>query len=136
MMRPAFMGDTVSVLSQLVSKFRRLLGARPHAMHVERSHHVDASEPDEAGLHEYHYEYDIYSFSDGVRCITARSYADQPSEAHFLGIEVRGKSRLMVDRDISQPLFLSALEYLQAQGKTDLRWLSGRGNGYETVHRA
>lgn len=87
-------------------------------------------------MYEYHYEYDIYRFSDGVRCLTARSYVDQPGEAHFLSIELRGKSRLLVDRDLSQALFLSALEYLQAQGKTDLRWLSGRGNGYETVYRA
>lgn len=105
-------------------------------MHVQSTHHVDATEPDEAGIHEYHYEYDIYRFSDGVLCFTARSYVDQPGEAHFLGVEVRGKSRLMVDPDLAQPLFLSALDYLQAQGKTDLRWLSGRGNGYETVPRA
>ena len=81
-------------------------------MHVQRTHHIDASESDEAGMHEYHYEYDIYRFSDGVLCFTARSYVDQPGEAHFLGIEVRGKSRLMVDRDLAQPLFLSAFQAL------------------------
>ncbi|RYH47501.1 MAG: hypothetical protein EON54_16225 [Alcaligenaceae bacterium] len=105
-------------------------------MQVRRTHHVDASEADEAGIHEYHYEYDLYRFSDGVLCFTARSYVDQPDEAHFLGVELRGKSRLMIDSDLTQALFLSALDYLQAQGKTDLRWLSGRGNGYEAVPRA
>ncbi|RYF38476.1 MAG: hypothetical protein EOO27_50750 [Comamonadaceae bacterium] len=105
-------------------------------MQVERTHHIDASEPDDAGMYDYHYEYDLYRFSDGVRCFTARSYVHQPGEAHFLGIEVRGKPRLLVDADLAQPLFLSALDHLQAHGKTDLRWLSGRGNGYEAVRRA
>ena len=129
-------GGTVSGFIQLLSRFRRVPGIARHAMDVQRTHHVDASEPDDAGMHEYHYEYDIYRFRDGELCFTARSYVDQQGEAHFLGIEVRGKSRLMVDADLTQPLFLSALDYLHAQGKTDLRWLSGRGNGYETVPRA
>lgn len=94
-----------------------------------------ASEPDDAGMHEYYYEYDIYRFSDGAICFTARSYVDEPHKAHFLGVLVRGHSRLMVDSDLAQPLFLSALAYLQAQGKKDVCWLSGsgRGNGYESV---
>ncbi|RYG58294.1 MAG: hypothetical protein EON56_00110 [Alphaproteobacteria bacterium] len=104
-------------------------------MQVERTHHIDTSVPDGAGLHEYHYEYDLFHFSDGVLRFTVRSYVDQPSEAHFLRIEVRGKSRLMADPDLAQPLFLSASNYLQAQGKRDLRWLISRGNGYETVSR-
>ena len=102
-------------------------------MHVERTHHVDASEPDDDGMYEYHYEYDIYRFTDDAICLAARSYVHTPDEAHFLGIEVRGHSRMLVDRDLARPLFRSAAEYLQAHGKRDLRWLSGRGNGYEPV---
>lgn len=108
----------------------------PAPMHVERTHHVDASEPDEAGMYEYHYEYDVYRFSNGAICFTARSYVDDPNEAHFLGVMVRGQSRMMVDSDLAQPLFLSALVYLDAHGKTDVRWLSGRGNGYESVPKS
>lgn len=104
-------------------------------MHIEPTHHVDASEPDEAGMHEYHYEYDVSRFSDDVICFTVRSYADEPAEAHFLGVTVRGHSRMMVDSDLEQPLFFSALAYLQANGKSDVRWLSGRGNGYESAPR-
>lgn len=102
-------------------------------MHVERTRHIDASEPDEAGMHEYHYEYDAYRFIDGAVCLAARSYVDQPEEAHFLGIEVNGRSRILVDSDLTHPLFLAAQAHLHAEGKTHLNWLSGRGNGYEAV---
>ena len=102
-------------------------------MHVERTHHIDASEPDDAGMYEYHYEYDLYRFSNEAICFTARSYVDQPGEAHFLGVLVSGHSRMMVDADLAHPLFLSALAYLHGHGKNDVRWLSGRGNGYESI---
>lgn len=102
-------------------------------MHVERTRHIDASEPDEAGMHEYYYEYDIYRFIDGAVSFAARSYTDQPGEAHFLGIQVNGQDRSMVDADLAHPLFLAAQAYLRGEGKIELNWLSGRGNGYEPV---
>lgn len=66
-------------------------------LHVERTRHVDCSAPDASGALEdaYEYEYDIYRFVDGERCLIARSYIDTPSEAHFLSIEIAGKSRLL-----------------------------------------
>ncbi|WP_407353306.1 hypothetical protein [Luteimonas sp. R10] len=102
-------------------------------MHVERTRHVDASDPDDAGTYDYHYEYDIYRFSDDALCITARSYVDEPDEAHFLGVVAHGHARKMVDSDLAQPLFIAASAYLRAHGKKDLLWLSGRGDGYEPV---
>ena len=108
----------------------------PTPMQIERTHHVDASELDEAGMYEYYYEYDIYRFSNGAICFTARSYVDDPNEAHFLGVMVSDQSRMMVDSDLAQPLFLSALVYLEGHGKTNVRWLSGRGNGYESVPKS
>ncbi len=108
-------------------------GIGPAPMHVERTHHIDASEPDDAGMYDYYYEYDIYVFKDGAVCFAARSYVDEPEEAHFVGVEVKGRSRAMVDADLEHPLFLAALAYLRAHGKKDFRWLSGRGNGYERV---
>lgn len=102
-------------------------------MHVECSHHIDASEPDALGMYEYHYEYDLYRFTEGENCFVARSYVDDPEEAHFLGAEVGGHARPLVDADLKQPLFLASLAHLRASGKLKLNWLSGQGNGYEPV---
>lgn len=52
-------------------------------MHIECTHHIDASEPDEDGMHEYYYEYDMYRFTDGALCLVARSYSDEPDEAQL-----------------------------------------------------
>ncbi|WP_311238625.1 MULTISPECIES: hypothetical protein [unclassified Xanthomonas] len=102
-------------------------------MLVERARHVDCSEPDASGSVDYHYEYDIYRFTQGARCLVARSYVDTPDEAHFLSIEVGGKSRLLKRADIQHPLCLFAQAQLRREGKQQLRWLSGRGDGYEPV---
>ncbi len=102
-------------------------------MQVERTRHIDASEPDDAGLYDYHYEYDLYKFKDGAVCFSARSYVEEPENAHFLGVETDGRSRPMVDADLKHPLFLAALTHFRTHGKTSLSWLSGRGNGYELV---
>jgi hypothetical protein len=110
-------------------------------MHIERTRQVDASEPDETGMFEYYYEYDIYRFTDGPICLVARIYTDEPDEAHFLRIESNGSPRSLVDSDLTHPLLLAAQAHLHTEGKRHLRWLSGRGNGYELVppgplHRA
>jgi len=31
-------------------------------MEIVKTHHIDASEPDANGWHDYYYEYDIYAF--------------------------------------------------------------------------
>lgn len=117
----------------LPGEYRRGVDLAGAKMQVGRTHHIDASEPDEAGMHEYHYEYDIYRFVDEAACFVARSYTDQPTEAHFLGVQVDGRDRLMTDADLAHPLCLAAQDYLRGEGKVELNWLSGRGNGYEAV---
>ena len=102
-------------------------------MQIERSRHIDSSEQDESDGYDYYYEYDLYRFTDGAVSLTARSYVDEPGDAHFLGIEERGCQRTLVDADLQGALFQSATSYLRADGKTSLRWLSGRGDGYEPV---
>lgn len=102
-------------------------------MLIECTRHIDASEPDADGFYDYHYEYDIYRFTDGAACVMARSYTYQEDEAHFLRIELDGVPRLLTDADLARPLFLEARDHLIGLGKTRLQWLSGRGNGYEPV---
>jgi hypothetical protein len=97
-------------------------------MKLETSRHMEADE--EAG---YRYEYDLSRFSAGSECLVARSYVHNPTEAHFLRWETSGVNRALVDDDLESPLFLEAVRHLRASGKTDVRWFSGRGNGYEKV---
>lgn len=108
-------------------------------MQIERSRHIDASEqdaPDASDGYDYYYEYDLYRFTDGTVSLTARSYVDEPDDAHFLAIEEQGCQRTLVDADLGTALFQSARSYLHAEGKTRLRWLSGRDDGYEPVPMA
>ncbi|WP_295938972.1 hypothetical protein [uncultured Xanthomonas sp.] len=100
-------------------------------MHVDITHHVDASEPDDG--YGYSYAYTLYRFSDGSDRLLARSYDDDADHAHFLNIEVDGHVRLMIDADLRHPLLLAAAAYLVEAGKRRLRWLSGRGDGYEPL---
>lgn len=102
-------------------------------MRVECTRQIDASEPDEAGFHDYHYEYDFYRFSDGAVCFVARSYTDTSDEAHFLSVELDGDPRRLTDADLAHPLFDAARSHLLGAGKVHLDWLSGRGNGYEPI---
>ncbi|HWU98229.1 MAG TPA: hypothetical protein VN114_06930 [Oxalicibacterium sp.] len=102
-------------------------------MHIDRTHHIDTAESDENGDVDYFYEYDIYRFSEGSMCLFARSYIDEPDEAHFLNFSIDGESQLIVDADLTRPLLVSAKEHLLSEGKVRLHWLSGRGNGYEPL---
>lgn len=43
-------------------------------MQVNCTYHLDASDTDEAGFHEYHYEYYIYQFSDGEEFFCTQLY--------------------------------------------------------------
>lgn len=102
-------------------------------MQVECTRHIDASEPNADGSYDYHYEYDFYRFSNEGCCLFARSYTDESDEAHFLSMEVGEESRLLTDDDLGHPLFVAAQTYLHNEGKLRLNWLSGRGNGYESL---
>lgn len=96
-------------------------------MQVVTSHHIDASEPDEHGFHDYHYEYDIYRFSSLERCYVVRSYSDQPERADFLGCQEGGESRLLDPADLTDPLLGEALGYLREAGKTSFERLDEAG---------
>jgi hypothetical protein len=102
-------------------------------MQIECLRQIDASEPDAEGLYAYYYEYDVYRFIDDAICFVARSYTDQPDEAHFIRAELDGKPRPMIDADLAHPVFLAAKAHLQNAGKLHLRWLSGRTRGYASV---
>jgi hypothetical protein len=102
-------------------------------MQIECSHHIDASDPDDQGMYEYYYEYDLYRFSEGDNCLVARSYYDEPEEAHFLRMEIDGQARLLADSDLKTQLFNDSTKYLRELGKKRLMWLSGQHNGYQPV---
>ena len=103
-------------------------------MKVEVSHHVDASEPDAQGFHEYHYEYDVFAFTDGTTSYMARAYVDEPGQAHFLHREEAEQRHLLTEHDLRHPLFLAAQAYLRTIGKPDLSWLSSnRSNPYQPL---
>ncbi|MGH8446674.1 MAG: hypothetical protein ACREVL_15485 [Solimonas sp.] len=96
-------------------------------MKVETSHHIDASEPDADGMHEWHYEYELYRFSDGGVSLVARSYVEEPEQAHFINADVGGAARLITKRELTQPLFVEALAYLRRAGKTRIELLGVEG---------
>jgi hypothetical protein len=104
-------------------------------MRIERVRQIDSSEPDESGRYEYYYEYDIYRFDDGTICFVARSYIDEPDEAHFLRSEIGGESRPLDEADLTHPLFVLAQAHLRGEGKANLRWLNVEV-GYEPLFAA
>jgi hypothetical protein len=101
-------------------------------MQVECTRQIDASELNELGFYEYYYEYDLYRFTDGSICFIARSYVDEPEEAHFLCIEEEGRRRILVKADLKHPLFVAAQAHLRTVGKTQVRWLGGK-DGFESL---
>ncbi|CDZ41410.1 Hypothetical protein NGAL_HAMBI1146_43560 [Neorhizobium galegae bv. officinalis] len=99
-------------------------------MTVEVSHHVETSEPDGDGFYDYHYEYDVYEFSDGVLTLLVRAYSDEPEKAALMGWN-RGKTRYWLKKqDLHHPLVLEAAAYLRASGKSRLDWLDRVNRGY------
>lgn len=104
-------------------------------MEVKTTHHIDAGDKDSQGRYQYYYEYDVFCFTDGEIALTVRSYVDSEKEAHFLRLESAGQSRMLSDSDLAHPLFAESVCYLQKIGKEEIKWLSGRGNGYEPVMR-
>jgi hypothetical protein len=106
---------------------RRLGHPDGTTMNVTISHHVDASEPDEQGFYDYHYEYDIYRFLGDGRCYFARSYVHEPEQAHFLSCQEGADSNLLGPDHLKDPLLADAVKYLRGLGKTRFERLSGSG---------
>src|SRR5688572_441473 len=94
-------------------------------MQVTITHHIDASERDGDGYYKYYYEYDLYVFTNGELSFVARSYKDTSAEASFLRAESNQQVRPLKETDLSHPLFLEAVTYLDQLGKTKLNWLKG-----------
>ncbi len=101
-------------------------------MRVDRSRHVDSSEPDASGMGDYHYEYDIYRFVEGIECLVARSYTDSPQEAHFLAWELGSLRRPLQRSDFAKPVVFAAEAFLRSEGKIELNWLDEQGT-YERL---
>jgi hypothetical protein len=100
-------------------------------MHVEKTHHVDASEPDADGLYEWRYEYDLYSFSDASISVVARTYVLEPDAVYFLHIEQGSLHRGITPKEFSLPVFHEAMTYLRDAGFRRVEWLGA--SGYEPV---
>lgn len=99
-------------------------------MGVEVSHHIDASEPDVEGFYDYHYEYDVFEFTDGVVTFLARAYSDEPERAAMMTRTEGKRYHLLTKRDLRHPLFLTAAAYLRTVGKSHLDWLDRRSGAY------
>jgi hypothetical protein len=100
-------------------------------MHIEKSHHVDASEPDADGLYEWRYEYDLFHFSQAPLTLIARSYTSTPGTVHFLRLEWEDLRRGLKREDFSRPIVHDAVKYLRANGFHHIEWLTDAG--YEAV---
>ncbi|MGH6860563.1 MAG: hypothetical protein ACRECY_09915 [Phyllobacterium sp.] len=102
-------------------------------MRIEISHHVDASEPDADGWYLYHYEYDIYVFSEGATSFFVRAYSDDPGRASFQSRLQDDVGHALTSKDLRHPLFIAAADHLREIGKPDLTWLSRREGAYLPV---
>jgi hypothetical protein len=111
-------------------------GAPAWPMTVEVSHHVDASEADADGFHDYHYEYEIYEFTDGVRTLLARAYSDEPEMAALMRWYTGKHSYWLKKRDLHHPLFLEAMAYLRMAGKSKLDWFDRKSGSYVPLNDA
>ena len=96
---------------------------------------VDSLGPDTDGNYEYYYKYDMYRFTRNNRTVIVRSYTTEPNEAHFLGIEINGKKRLIERADFKSPIVKATIYYLVKTGKSELNWLdqSNTHDGYSKV---
>jgi hypothetical protein len=99
-------------------------------MTMEMSHHIDASEPDADGFYEYHYECDVYEFTDGVMTLRARAYSDEPESAALMGWNKGKKGYRLTKRDLHHPLILEAAACLRTAGKTKIDWLDRNSRAY------
>lgn len=92
---------------------------RPWPFTVTVEHFVDAGDRDAAGLYDYYYEGDIYTFDDGTQQLKLRTYTDSPTEASTMGLRSAALSR--------SPLADAACQYLAALGITTVRALGPSG---------
>ena len=102
---------------------------------VRRQHCVDAMGPDESGMYEFHYDYDLFEFSLGGTTLHGRAYSDEPDEAHFLTVEVAGNRDLLTSADLQSPLAQAAIRYFHRAGRTSLTWHDSENsvNGYSPI---
>jgi len=100
-------------------------------MNVDKSHHIDKSEPDANGMYEYYYDYYLYEFTQGALKLTARRYANE-SDAHFLGFENAGEKVFLSKRRLNEPLLLQAIDYLQSEGTRAFSYLD-ESEGYVEI---
>lgn len=103
-------------------------------MTVTTSHHIDASEPNERGMYDYHYAYTVYVFEqDGIK-IAARSYDDDPKVASFAGMQLDGVDQILTRGIQDHPLFVEAVAYLRdTEKKTKLKALFKGEGGYAPI---
>lgn len=105
-------------------------------MHVSVDHHIDASDTDADGMHDWHYEYHIYRFSQGRKAYVARAYVDDPGKVAFLSCEVRllgvRRFRFLTSADLETSLFAAAVNHLRNLGMTEFDWLT-KAEGYVPI---
>ncbi len=79
------------------------------------------------------YVYDLFEFDAGDVRYVARSYVEEPNEAHFLRKEVSGEALLIDESDTRSDLFVEAVRYLRGKGKSVIQYLSEAEEGYVSV---
>jgi len=100
-------------------------------MNVDKSHHIDKSEPDANGMYEYYYDYHLYEFSQDDFKLTARRYTNE-SEAHFLGLVSAGEKAFLSKSILNKPLLHLAMEYLKNEGTRTFSYLD-ESEGYVEI---
>jgi hypothetical protein len=100
-------------------------------MQVTLSRHIDKSELRADGFYDYYYDFNLYKFSNSNIIYHARSYNDQPGEAHFINGEHEGKVFFLGNTDFNTDLFIEACTYLQACGFKEL--CCSRDQGYAPI---
>ncbi|MDJ0758290.1 MAG: hypothetical protein QNJ19_02785 [Woeseiaceae bacterium] len=102
---------------------------------VTRSKGVDKMGPDEDGLYEFYYDFELFEFRSGSRVVHGRAYADQENEASLIAIYEDGERRLMSVSDLQADLGRAAIRYFKNIGKTDIKWLDpdNKVTGYSPI---
>jgi hypothetical protein len=104
------------------------------SLHVEQAYYEDIGPQGPSGSPMFAYRYYLlrFSYGDG-ETLVARSYLDNPSEAHFLRLETTDPRRAIDVTDFRRPLFIEAIEYLRRQGKQEITWLSRDAQAYVPI---
>jgi len=108
-------------------------------MRVSVEHHVDASDIDADGFHDWYYEYDVYRFSRGAISFVARAYMDELDKVAFLSRELNifgfRRHRLLNAADLRSSLFAAAVAHLRGLGMISFDRLT-KTDGYVPVEDA